>query len=97
MGGGRFFFSAPYPVSLRGCVISRNITPRDGKPSGLTFDQFLHVLRTGDDPHDSAATPRKLQVMPWPSYQEMTDRDIQAIYEYLSSIPSIDGFARCPS
>jgi hypothetical protein len=25
--------------------------------------------------------------MPWTVYQSMTDRDIQAIYEYLSSIP----------
>ena len=28
-----------------------------------------------------------LQVMPWPTYANMTDRDLLAIYTYLSSIP----------
>jgi hypothetical protein len=31
-----------------------------------------------------------LQVMPWPDFQDMTDNDITAIYEYLSAIPCID-------
>lgn len=26
--------------------------------------------------------------MPWPVFQSMTDRDLRAIYEYLSAIPS---------
>ena len=29
--------------------------------------------------------------MPWPAYQEMTDYDIRAIYEYLSAIPCVAG------
>jgi hypothetical protein len=32
-----------------------------------------------------------LQVMPWPNFQNMTDRDLEAIYEYLSAIPCIAG------
>jgi hypothetical protein len=32
-----------------------------------------------------------LQVMPWPVYQTMTDRDLLAIYMYLSAIPCIEG------
>jgi hypothetical protein len=28
-----------------------------------------------------------LQVMPWPVYGQMTDRDLQAIYLYLSALP----------
>jgi hypothetical protein len=32
-----------------------------------------------------------LQVMPWPSYHDMTDHDLRAIYEYLSAIPCIAG------
>jgi hypothetical protein len=31
-----------------------------------------------------------LQIMPWPTFSHMTDYDITAIYEYLSSIPCID-------
>ena len=29
----------------------------------------------------------KLQIMPWFAHANMTDHDIEAIYEYLSSIP----------
>ena len=97
MAGGRFFVSAPYPASLRGCVISRNLTPREGKPGGFTFEQFAHILRTGEDARDTTHTPpRLLQVMPWPAHQEMTDRDLHAVYEYLSAIPPIAGFSPCP-
>jgi hypothetical protein len=32
-----------------------------------------------------------LQVMPWPNLQDLTDRDIRAIYEYLRAIPCVRG------
>ena len=32
-----------------------------------------------------------LQVMPWPTYANMTDRDLLAIYTYLSAIPCSPG------
>jgi len=32
-----------------------------------------------------------LQIMPWPNFQDMTDHDIRAIYEYLRAIPCIAG------
>jgi hypothetical protein len=31
-----------------------------------------------------------LQIMPWPAFQNMSDHELQAIYEYLSAIPCID-------
>jgi hypothetical protein len=31
-----------------------------------------------------------LQIMPWPAYQDMTDHELTAIYEYLKAIPCID-------
>jgi hypothetical protein len=31
-----------------------------------------------------------LQIMPWPTFSYMSDRDIEAIYVYLSAIPCID-------
>jgi hypothetical protein len=31
----------------------------------------------------------KLQIMPWPAYQDFTDHDLRAIYEYLKAIPCI--------
>ena len=33
----------------------------------------------------------RLQVMPWPVFGQMTDHQIDAIYEYLSAIPCIEG------
>ena len=33
--------------------------------------------------------PPILQVMPWPVYGKMSDRELEAIYEYLRAIPSI--------
>jgi hypothetical protein len=91
------FLGAPKQVNVAcylaggqafGPFVSRDITPWEkGKPAGLTFRQFLHVMRTGEDPDKPGQV---LQVMPWPVYQTMTDGDLRAMYEYLSSIPAID-------
>jgi hypothetical protein len=71
-----------------GPFVSRNLTPENGLPAGHTFDEFLLILRTGVDmDHLHPQFGSKLQVMPWPTYQGMTDSDIRAIYEYLSAIP----------
>lgn len=32
-----------------------------------------------------------LQVMPWPEFQSLRERDLRAIYEYLSAVPCITG------
>ena len=75
--------------------VSRNLTPRaNGLPANLTWAQFRQVLRTGADlkhrpPFVPSAENDLLQVMPWPVFQDMTERDLQAIYEYLRSIPSL--------
>jgi hypothetical protein len=69
-----------------GPLTSTNITPdQDGRPAGLTSDEFKFTIRTGHDPRDPS---RLLQVMPWPVYGNMTDLDLRAIYEFLSAIPS---------
>jgi hypothetical protein len=76
-----------------GPFVSRNLRPRadTGLPAGLTFEQFLHVMRTGEDLKGIPPAPL-LQVMPWPAFQEMTDHDIRAIYEYLSALPPHAGY-----
>lgn len=73
---------------------------------GNTFAQFKAIMRTGidtDNMHptctgapDGGCLPAPfdgslLQVMPWPIHQNMTDHDLRAIYEYLSSIPCLEG------
>jgi hypothetical protein len=79
LSGGRQF--GPF-------ITSRNLTPDSaGLPAGLTLDQFLNVMHTGADPEMPG---QLLQVMPWPVYGDMTDRDLRAVYEYLRAIPSLD-------
>jgi hypothetical protein len=84
-----------------GPFISRNITPdHNGHPAELTLDEFLTVLNTGididgDPPNVPSVDGDLLQVMPWPVYRHMTQRDKQAIYEYLSAIPCIGDAERC--
>jgi mono/diheme cytochrome c family protein len=88
--GGRPF--GPPGVAPR----SRNLTPDPdtGLPAGYTFEEFLHVMRTGEDlkrlpPFAPSAELDLLQnPMPWPGFAKFTDRDIRAIYEYLRAIPS---------
>ena len=38
----------------------------------------------------------RLQIMPWPDFQDMTDHDIEAIWTYLSVIPCIDNKSSTP-
>jgi hypothetical protein len=68
-----------------GPIVSANITPDEsGNPGGLTFREYLELIRTGRDPHEEGAI---LQIMPWPIYRNMSDQDILAIYTYLKAIP----------
>ncbi len=73
-----------------GTVVSRNLTPENGLPAGRTYAQFQQIMRTGidlDKAHPQIGP--LLQVMPWPTYQNLSDRDLLAIYTYLSAIPAI--------
>lgn len=69
-----------------GPITSANLTPdENGRPAGLTFEEFESLLRTGRDEDDPSHI---LQVMPWPVYGNLTNRDLRAIYEFLRAIPS---------
>jgi len=74
--------------------IPRNLTPDvSGRAEGgASYEEFHRTMRTGIDPDQ--AHPQFgpfLQVMPWPTFHNMTDHDLRAIYEYLSAIPCIEG------
>ena len=86
--------------SMFGPFVPRNLTPDlTGKPEGgASFEEFRRTMRTGIDPDQ--AHPQfgpYLQVMPWPNFQNMTDYDLRAIYEYLSAIPCIEGDPGLPN
>ena len=68
-----------------GVAVSANLTPdATGKPAGLTLEQFQITIRTGHDP----VRNDNMTIMPWPIYRHMTGRDLDAIYTFLSAIPS---------
>jgi hypothetical protein len=81
-----------------GPFMARNLTPdANGLPEGLTEVEFVKAMRTGQDisceksPSDPLCalgpdTP-VLQVMPWPTYHNMTDHQLKSIYAYLSALP----------
>jgi hypothetical protein len=100
-GGG--LFMVPDVDGKLQPVISRNLTPdASGLPAGYTFEQFWLVMRTGIDlknlePHIPSAEHDLLQAMPWPFFDEFTDHDLRAIYEYLSAIPCIEGPPNLPA
>jgi len=96
LGGGRDFGPYPTPASPTH-IVSRNLTPdHTGLPiGGDTFEEFRETIRTGVDPdqlHPNLPPPFAgilLQIMPWYEYRNMTDRDLRAIYEYLSAVPCV--------
>jgi len=45
---------------------------------------------------DNPVDGNLLQIMPWPTFSHMSDRDLEAIYEYLSAIPCIDNTTSPP-
>lgn len=98
--GGDPFFGQPKKVNTAnflaggvrfGPFTSRNLTPdplRSNLPAGMRLDEFIRVMRTGEDRDQlHPQISPLLQVMPWPVYGQMTDRDLQAIYLYLSVLP----------
>jgi hypothetical protein len=65
--------------------------------TGKDFDH-LHPTCTSPSPTPTPANcipppvnGDLLQVMPWPTFKNMTDHQLTAIYEYLSAIPCIEG------
>jgi hypothetical protein len=48
------------------------------------------VYDSKGDTYNNIPDGNLLQVMPWPTFQNMTDRDLESIYTYLSAIPCID-------
>jgi hypothetical protein len=107
LGGGRDFGPFPGPGPFPNVISRNLTPDKTGRPEGgHTFQEFLTIFRTGKDfdhlhPTCSGAPNGNclpapfdgdlLQVMPWPIYQNLSDHDIRAIYEYLSAIPCIAG------
>jgi hypothetical protein len=107
LGGGRDFgayptLTSPLHIISRNLTPDKTGMPEGGRP----FSEFLTIMRTGADldhlhPNCSAMVTTNclqppfrgdlLQIMPWFEFQNMTEHDLRAIYEYLSAIPCIEG------
>ena len=66
--------------------------------TGKDFDNIHPTCSSDADPNVALGIcvpppvdGSKLQVMPWPLFHNMTDHQIEAIYEYLSAIPCVSG------
>ncbi len=81
---GRDFSGGMVLQGAWGKVASANLTP---DPSGIAYydeQRFVTALRTG------YVGARKLsQVMPWPTFRNMTDGDLRAIFAYLKTLPPV--------
>ena len=98
--GGNPFIGQPEVVNAAcdlaggaafGPFVSRNLTPRaNGLPAGRTLPEFKEAMRAGTDFRTPPDGTPILQVMPWPVYGKMSDRELEAIYEFLRAIPMIN-------
>jgi hypothetical protein len=105
LGGGRDF-GALIPNSAH-IISRNLTPDSSGRPiGGDSFAHFVQVIRTGVDPDhlhppctgapDASCIPAPfdgnlLQIMPWPGLKSLSDYDLRAIYEYLSTIPCVQG------
>lgn len=97
--GGNPFLGEPEQINVAGYLaggrafvpfVSRNLTPNwEGLPAGLTLEEFVLTLRTGEDLKNIPPSDL-LQVMPWPVVGKHTDSNLEAIYEYLRAIPCLE-------
>jgi hypothetical protein len=105
LGGGRDF--GPMIPGSAHIVSRNLTPDASGLPiGGDSFEEFMHTIRTGIDP-DHLHPPctgapnancipapfdgNLLQIMPWPNLRKLSDQDLRAIYEYLSTVPCVQG------
>jgi hypothetical protein len=105
LGGGNDF--GPLVPGSPDIVSRNLTPDKTGLPEGgRSLSEFIKIMRTGVDldhlhPTCSATVTTNcipppfdgdlLQIMPWPILQNMSDRDLIAIYEYLSAVPCVEG------
>ncbi|HTM18099.1 MAG TPA: hypothetical protein VL135_14395 [Terracidiphilus sp.] len=105
LGGGRDF-GALIPGSAH-IISRNLTPDASGLPiGGDSLEKFMTTIRTGVDPDhlhppctgapDANCIPHPfdgdlLQIMPWPNLRHLSDNDLRAIYEYLSTIPCVQG------
>jgi hypothetical protein len=106
-GGSDFGSLAPgsYEILSRNLTPDKTGLPEGGHTledfmaimrTGIDFDHAHPTCGGPGAPVNPGCVPWPfngdlLQIMPWPTFKHMSDHDLQAIYEYLSAIPCIEG------
>lgn len=62
-----------------------NLTP-GGDLGGWTEADFMTTIRTGQTPNGHILDA---EMMPWPTFSQMSDTELQAIWAYLQSLPAL--------
>jgi mono/diheme cytochrome c family protein len=62
-----------------------NLTP-GGDLASWTEADFMAAMRTGQTPDGRSLDP---EMMPWPTFSQMSDTELQAIWTYLQSLPAL--------
>jgi len=78
-----------------GTSFAANLTPDDTGTGSWTEAQFINSIRNGkykglDGSRDL------LPPMPWPSYRNLSDDDLKAIFAYLQSIKPVENLVPAP-
>jgi hypothetical protein len=103
LGGGRTFATFPNGAVIQSRNLTPDKTGH--AEAGASLQEFMTIMRTGEDfDHihppcptvgpDGCIQPfvgdgNLLQIMPWPAFASLSNKDLEAIYEYLSAIPCI--------
>jgi mono/diheme cytochrome c family protein len=75
-------FAGPWGVTY-----AINLTPHTHGLSVWTEEMFIKAMRTGK--HMGESRPI-MPPMPWPSFGQMTDADLRAMFAYLKTIPPVN-------
>jgi mono/diheme cytochrome c family protein len=79
-------YTNPLENDYPGVAFPANLTPDDRTGLGQwTKQQIADLIRTGSDRHGS----RKLSIMPYPAYSNISDEDALAIAAYLGSLKAV--------
>lgn len=94
-GFGLFYPDLTAAAGPWGVSFAANITPDETGIGNWTEEQFSRALRQGKSKGLEGGR-MLLPPMPWPSYAEMNDTDLHAIFSYLKSIDPVENLVPQP-
>lgn len=78
-----------------GTSFAANLTPDASGTGSWTEEQFIYAIRNGKY-KGMEGSRDLLPPMPWPSYRNLSDKDLGAIFAYLQSIKPVENVVPAP-